>query len=341
MSETARRFPRAYRERSWVLPAARPDSASRPCVVHLVRAANGEEPFRAFVQALRNHPPGTDFDLVLAMKGFHGRGDARPYLDFAADLSPEALFFPDEGLDLGVYFGAAAALRRDRYCFLNSYSEPLVAGWLEKLDAALGEPGVGLAGATGSWASTRSWTAHVLRLPSAYRGVLPEPRLAMEQFMAMELDRMGMEPAAAQRSALATTRARIETLAEIPRQTLPYERFPAYHIRTNAFMVTHATLAELHLRPVREKHEAYLLENGRSSITRQVQRKGLRTLVVDRKGDVYDREQWPASRTFWQGDQEGLLVRDNQTRCYADADADRRRLLSGFAWGREADPTRP
>jgi hypothetical protein len=89
------------------------------------------------------------------------------------------------------------------------------------------------------------------------------------------------------------------------------------------------------------KQDAYKLENGRRSITRQLQRKGLRTLVVDRHGAVYDHEQWHHSRTFWQGDQEGLLVADNQTRWYADADADRRRLLSGFAWGPEADPTLP
>ncbi len=119
---------------------------------------------------------------------------------------------------------------------------------------------------------------------------------------------------------------------------LPYEPFPAYHLRTNAFMIAHSTLAGLELPSIREKHEAHLLENGRQSLTRQIQRKGLRTLVVDAGGDTFDHTRWNLSRTFWQGDQERLLVADNQTRRYRDADAARRRLLSSFAWGRDADP---
>jgi hypothetical protein len=44
---------------------------------------------------------------------------------------------------------------------------------------------------------------------------------------------------------------------------------------------------------------------------------------------------------LWQGAQEGLLVADNQTRSYVAGDANRRRLLSSFAWGRSADQLLP
>jgi hypothetical protein len=283
------------------------------------------------------------------MKGFEHTEAAEPYLALAHDFSPEALYFSDDGLDLTVYLAAAARLRRDRYCFLNSYSEPLIEGWLARLDAALALPGAAIAGASGSWASTRSMKIHLLGLSSAYAGVLPEPRVAMEQFNALETDITGETPAP--RSAI---RARLERLHEIPERTLPYDRFPAYHVRTNAFMISHTTLAELDLHSVprgaraqtarqriRQKHDVHLLEHGRHSITRQLQRKGLRTLVVDRDGAAYDHEHWHRSRTFWQGDQEGLLVADNQTRRYAEGDAARRRLLSAFAWGPDADPAVP
>jgi hypothetical protein len=65
---------------------------------------------------------------------------------------------------------------------------------------------------------------------------------------------------------------------------------------------------------------------------------GLRTLVVARDGEFYDHPEWARSRTLWQGDQEGLLIGDNQTRMYARGGIERRRLLSAFAWGRMADP---
>ena len=53
-----------------------------------------------------------------------------------------------------------------------------------------------------------------------------------------------------------------------------------------------------------------------------------------------DPERWAQSRTFWQGDQEGLMVADNQTCLYSNGAPERRRLLSAFAWGREAEPPR-
>jgi hypothetical protein len=305
--------------------------------VHLVRAANGLEPFAGFLDSWRRHPPGADCDLVLALKGFEGAEEAQPYLARARDLRPEALFFADEGLDLGVYFAAAARLRRNRYCFLNSYSEPLVEGWLAKLEAALAQPRVGMAGATGSWASTRSWVAYSLRMPSPYRGLLPERQLARRVFLEIDLERAG----AHERSCWESLQAKLRTLPAMFEQVLAFEPFPAYHLRTNAFMISHATLARLRLRAIRRKMDAYVLENGRASITRQVQRLGMRTVVVDRAGALYDHEQWDRSYTLWQGDQEGLLVADNQTRSYARGGADRRRVLSAFAWGARADPFTP
>jgi hypothetical protein len=315
------------------LPPVDPERPSRPCIVHLVRAANGPAPFQSFLDAVGRNPPGIDCDFVLAMKGFAREDDAEPYLKRARHLSPDVLFFSDEGLDLGVYFDAAAQLRRDRYCFVNSYSEPLVASWLAKLDAALAQPRVGLVGATGSWASTRSWVAYSLRLPSAYRGVLPSRRIAREAFASIDLERSGIE----RPSRLEALLAKLRVLGRMPEQILAFESFPAYHIRTNAFMIAHSTLVRLGLHAVHDKFDAYLLENGRRSITRQVQSLGLRTLVVDRDGNTYDPDHWYLSRTLWQGAQEGLLLADNQTRSYASGDVNRRRLLSGFAWGRLAD----
>ncbi len=72
-----------------------------------------------------------------------------------------------------------------------------------------------------------------------------------------------------------------------------------------------------------------------------VGRSGLRAVVVARDGDIYDHGQWADNHTFWQGDQEELLIADNQTRLYANGSIDRRRLLSAYAWGRQANPSAP
>jgi hypothetical protein len=328
------RPPWTWWHRPVTLPAAPGGGAGPPCLVHLVRAANGLGSLRGFAEALRRHTPGIEYELVLAMKGFASRAQARPYLEEVADLAPETLFFADRRFDLGVYFATAARLRRERYCFVNSNVRPQVDGWLAKLDAALDRPGVGQVGATGSWASQHSWVTYSMGLPSAYRGLMPPPATARRQLLALDLERAGVE----RRSALGALRARLRTLLRLPEELLGFEPFPTRHLRPNAFMIAHAALRELRLFVVLNKMDTYTLESGRESITRQLRRIGLTSLVVDRAGAVYEPEQWHRSRTLWQGDQEGLLVADNQTRFYADAELARRRLLSTFAWGSRADP---
>jgi hypothetical protein len=326
-------------------PAARTERSEVPCVVHLVRAANGSEAFQAFLESWRRRDPGCVFELVLALKGFASSQAAQPYLELARDLKPQALLYPDVGLDLGVYFDAAQRLRRDRYCFMNSFSEPLVDGWLAKLDAGLLRPGAGLVGASGSWASMRSWILYSLGLPSAYRDVLPGRRAARWHLQAIGLEHSaragGAELDSAGTGALdgaELARARLRAALQIPGQVADFDAFPAYHLRTNAFMLTHATIRRLRIPAVKTKRDAYRLESGRSSLTRQVQSLGLRTLVVDRAGDCFDHPDWAHARAFWQHDQEGLLVADNQTRAYDRGDAERRAVLSGYAWGSRTQP---
>jgi hypothetical protein len=65
---------------------------------------------------------------------------------------------------------------------------------------------------------------------------------------------------------------------------------------------------------------------------------GLRPLVVGRNGEAYEKERWHLADTFRQGSQENLLVADNQTDRYAQADAATRAELSRCAWGEHARP---
>jgi hypothetical protein len=330
------RPPWAWRRKPLKLPKSLggEPGAGRPCVVHLVRKANGLDSLREFAGAYRLHPPGIDCELVLAMKGFASPAELAPYLDEVADLAPATLFLPDRGFDQGVYLAAAVRLRRERYCFVNSHGRPRVDGWLAKLSAALDRPGVGMVSPTGHWASAHSWLMYSMGLPSAYRGLMPPRGLARERFLAIELEQKGMES----RSAADRLRARLISLRDLPEGLVDFEPFPARNLRPNAFMITHATLREMRLFVVCSKLDTYVLEGSRASYTRQVEAMGLFALVVDSAGTVYGPGEWDRSCTFWQGDQERLLVADNQTHAYARGDRDSRRLLSTFAWGPSADP---
>jgi hypothetical protein len=124
-----------------------------------------------------------------------------------------------------------------------------------------------------------------------------------------------------------------QQLARLPRNRPDYPRFPNPHVRTSTFMLDRSQLSAMGLARAVDKRATYLLESGRQSITRQTQEQGLRAVVVGRDGRVYDVEEWPRSRTFRSGDQDNLLVADNQTRAYQASSRRRRRRLSHDSWG--------
>ncbi len=303
-----------------------------PCVIHLVRAANGIESLRGFAAAMRAHPPGVEHELVLAMKGFESWAQAAPYIAQVADLEPTIEFFPDLGFDLGVLFGVAARLRRGRYCFINSHTRPVVAGWLAKLQAALALPGVGMVGATGSWLSSHSWLAYSIGLPSFYRAVLPPIREARRLLLEIDLEQLHIE----RRSKRDSLRARLALLSQVPEGLLAFPPFPTPHLRNTMLMAGHDTLRSLRLFPVRTKFDTYVLEGGSLSMVGQLARMGLQALVVDSAGIAYAPAEWYRSGTYWQGRQERLLAIDNRTLSYERGGSERRSLLSALSWGLHA-----
>ncbi len=114
-----------------------------------------------------------------------------------------------------------------------------------------------------------------------------------------------------------------------------FPEFPNIHIRTNAFMINRAFFCSITagVRIV-DKMDAHFLESGSKSFTKQVLNEGKEILVVGRSGRGYSPQFWPMSGTFRQGNQENLLVSDNQTRSFAHLPwAEKKRVLF-YTWGR-------
>jgi hypothetical protein len=83
-----------------------------------------------------------------------------------------------------------------------------------------------------------------------------------------------------------------------------------------------------------DKLDAFLFESGPNSMTRQVQSRGLETLVVGRNGQGYPPGSWPSSDTFRQDEQANLLIGDNQTRHFDALSPVDQRALARWTWGR-------
>lgn len=302
-------------------------NARRTAVVHLVRRSNGIEPFDAFLASYREFEAGLEHELVLLFKGFEDSRSLGPYLERAAELSTRRVVVSDIGLDLTAYLIAARKLDHHRVCFLNSFSEIRVPGWLHLLDGALADPGNGAAGASGSWASHLSYDLFQLGWPGRYARMLGSRRAVRRSLQ--ELSR-----SEGQSDKLYW----LLTLANAVRYLPTMVPFPAIHLRTNAFLVDRAAFCSLSLGRVRTKHSSHRLESGRGSITAQLRAQGRPPVVVDRHGVVRQGREWPVADVFWQGAQEDLLVADNQTRMYTAASSEQREVLSRLAWGSLARP---
>ncbi len=166
-------------------------------LVHLVWAPLGPEPLRQFLRSHRANPPGAAHELVIVLNGASppeaGDGATERLLAELAGIEHRLIVLERPVLDLAAYAEAARLLEHERLCLLNSYSRVRVGGWLGLLAAALDRPGVGLAGATGSWESQaewvrgpmRWWPLQLLRLPGARRDYprFPNPHIRTTAFI--------------------------------------------------------------------------------------------------------------------------------------------------------------
>ena len=109
--------------------------------------------------------------------------------------------------------------------------------------------------------------------------------------------------------------------------------FPNPHLRTNAFAVPRELFLTLDPGALETKDDAHRFEAGRRSLTRQLQWRDQRVVVAGRDGVPYEPEDWKRSATFRSGGQHNLLVADNRTRDYDEADPPERAALERLSWG--------
>jgi hypothetical protein len=114
--------------------------------------------------------------------------------------------------------------------------------------------------------------------------------------------------------------------------------FPNPHLRSNGFMLARELLLDLDWPPPTSKADAWALESGTRSMSRQIWQRDLEVLVVGRDGVAYPPERWRESATFRSGDQRNLLIADNRTRQYETAKGQLRSRLEQMSWGAPGAP---
>jgi hypothetical protein len=284
--------------RAAALKRAKPEALG---VLHLVWAPLGPEPVRSFLRSYRAHSPGIAHELVIVLNG-------------ASNDAPVARSR-----------AGVALTRADLLAELAGVEHRLIV--LDRPVPDLAAYGL----------AARALSHARLCLLNSYSVVLAEGWLAIFA-QALDDPHIGLVGASASwesQSRWIRGRARYwpYQLLRLRGARRDYPRFPNPHIRSTAFMIDRANLIAMNLDEARNKRDAYLLESGRRSITRQILERDLRAVVTGRDGRVYGVKDWAASRTYRSGGQDNLLVADRRTEDWATASPRLRRRLSRDAWG--------
>lgn len=156
--------------------------AARVAVVHLVWAPLGVERLRLFAASYSAHPAGQAHDLIVVYNGFSGAADTRRWQDVLSDVEHDDLLLAAPVLDITAYREAIEASNAEVYCFLNSYSEPLVDDWLRLLVGHLNDRTIAAVGASGSYESIYTTSHPLTRIRKRGFPPFPNPHLRTNAF---------------------------------------------------------------------------------------------------------------------------------------------------------------
>ena len=271
----------------------------RVCVAYLTWGPLGLGSVRQFVDSYRRHDAGIPHELVVILNDV-GTADATAIASMLRGIPHRAFPLDHAVFDLEAYRLVTEAFEADAYCFLNTYSRVLARDWLVRYVDALGIQSIGVAGASGAYQSMREfnpWRSGPTGLP-----LMKHARLQV-----------------------ATTRRALVIRRHFPASPCPY-------VRSNAFAMRASTIDLVGWPRLESKMDTWRWESGRRSLTARTLAAGMRCVLIDRFGGIFDIPDWPASGTFWSRGQGGLLVADNRSDRYDRATEPERRRLERESW---------
>lgn len=273
-------------------------------VNYLAYVPLGPSYLKRFLQSLKRYPPECDYCLNIVFNGSEDDGISA-YDQILSEIAPSpSVFISPRKFDISTYFWLAQQLTNRYLLFLNTYSEVLDKNWLLFYKKAIELDNVGVVGS-----SSAGWRGEYYRY----------------------INNDGP----------------VRTFGQIKSRYVMWSNFRKFygpHIRTNAFCIKRSVFLSLnyeHLQPTfvkkwlgeDSKLRTLLFENGNKNMTNQIRNLGLQPVVVGKCGKIYYEDEWAESNTFWNGDQENLIIQDNQTLRYKNGSEEDREYLREWAWG--------
>ena len=279
------------------------NSKKRIAVVHLIWLPYGIEIFKCFIDSYKKHEPGFNHSLYFIFNGMENEEDIKPYQKYADELNVVYNTLTlKKGQDIEAYYWAASQILCDYLFFLNSFSVIKSDLWLSKYVNAF-KYDTGIISATGSFQSHYSLVFQNNKwryeFSNSFSYNFRKYKLFLKAFFYWRF---------------------------------LFKPFPNPHIRTTAFLIRKDTFLFIKKPAMKSKMDAYSFESGRNSLTNQLLKRRLKTLLIDKDGNTYEPHEWNLSKIFWNANQENLIISDNQTRIYDSASSEKKTIMTLSAW---------
>ena len=326
-------------------------------VVYLARREEGPGPLQRFVDSYTKATAGVPHHLIVIYKGFewsplapppdfHQALARRRVMNILHPIERRSVSVADDMLDIGAYLVAAKAFPQYRFfCFLNTFSEVVADDWLKKLRDAVDSESVGIVGATASWESLHDSFFFINKAAWLAGGKVPPNRIFSEQLkstFAIHSAKWFAESQALPVGVPLSYNCELDAAYDHYWRSLlksggycDYEhwpRFPNPHLRSNGFMIRRDDLLQTFSEVAPTKLAALRFESGPASLTNAMLASSRRALMIGKTG-AYDIDQWPGSNIFRSGEQENLIISDNQTRDFDAESALGKVAYSLMSWG--------
>lgn len=277
-------------------------------VVYNLWLPYGFEPFKAFIESYIKYPAGFEHKLIIIIKDGKKEEleDLTIYTELLAKHQTNYQFvYFNGGYDIDAYFSVANKIESEYFFFLNTNSVLLADNWLLNMYKNICLPNVGVCSATGSWMSYRS-------------AVFVQNSWKYDLSQSLQVN-------------FSKYKLLLKALFYYP---FLFASFPNPHIRTNGFIIKRNLFLKIKLKPIQTKIQAYIFESGRKGFSDQVLDMGFEVRMVDKNGNSFIPKNWSNANVFWYGNQENLMIEDNQTVKYIEASEEEKRLYSKLAWGK-------
>lgn len=322
-------------------------------VVYLARCIDGStKEFIKFSESYNKYNAGFNHDLVIIFKGEAQRmGTKSATKQLFNKRNIISLDVDDNiGFDIHSYLIAAQNLNHDYLCFFNTHSEILGDDWLLKLyEPHIKNNKCGVTGATASYESLYTsyrLMSQVIQMCSINKLNYNELIAAyMHEELTLHTPKWISNNLNANMSNenFQVTMSDLESMQQHwfnvtrPGGSLHgfnlFRPFPNPHLRTNGFLIRRALLNSLDFKVATNKIDCCSFESGQLGLPRLLAEHGLCQILVGKNGMSYEVDNWSKNEGFRIGNQNNVLISDNQVKVFTNASKARKLYLSMLSWG--------